>query len=76
MIIGGLHLHSGQTIDDLVDSSSVSRATAYRTLRRLALHGLVRQSDQTWTLTPRALAVRQRAGPGRTAGRIQAGAGR
>ncbi|MEU0647699.1 transcriptional regulator [Streptomyces umbrinus] len=55
MVIGALHLRSGQTVDDLVGSSSVSRATAYRTLRRLALHGLVRQTDQTWSLTPHAL---------------------
>ena len=55
MVIGALHLRSGQTVDDLVGSSSVSRATAYRMLRRLALHGLVRQTDQTWSLTPHAL---------------------
>ncbi|MCX4233253.1 helix-turn-helix domain-containing protein [Streptomyces ortus] len=55
MIIGALNLHPGQTVEELVGSSSVSRATAYRTLRRLALHGLVRQDCQTWALTPRAL---------------------
>jgi len=55
MVIGALHLRSGQTVEELVGSSSVSRATAYRTLRRLALHGLVRQTDQTWSLTPHAL---------------------
>ncbi|MFL1901175.1 helix-turn-helix domain-containing protein [Streptomyces tauricus] len=55
MIIGALHLHPGQGVEELVNSSSVSRATTYRTLRRLALHGLVQQTDQTWTLTPRAL---------------------
>ncbi|MGX1471460.1 UNVERIFIED_CONTAM: hypothetical protein RKD50_000268 [Streptomyces canus] len=33
----------------------VSRATIYRTLRRLADHGLVHHSGETWTLAPRAL---------------------
>ncbi|MEV7144548.1 helix-turn-helix domain-containing protein [Streptomyces tauricus] len=55
MIIGALHMRSGQSIEELVGSSSVSRATAYRTLRRLSRHGLVHQTDQTWALTPRAL---------------------
>ncbi|WP_189780034.1 transcriptional regulator [Streptomyces tauricus] len=55
MIISALHLHPGQSIEELVGSSSVSRATTYRTLRRLALHDLVRQTDQTWALTPQAL---------------------
>ncbi|GHA54114.1 hypothetical protein GCM10010372_62830 [Streptomyces tauricus] len=55
MIISALHLRSGQTVEELVGSSSVSRATAYRTLRRIAVHGLVRQDGQTWALTPRTL---------------------
>jgi hypothetical protein len=33
----------------------VSRATVYRTLRRLADHDLVHQSGETWALAPRAL---------------------
>ncbi|MFH8469489.1 transcriptional regulator [Streptomyces sp. NPDC017991] len=55
MIIGALHLHPGQSVVELIGSASLSRATAYRALRRLALHGLVHQTGQTWALTPRAL---------------------
>ncbi|MFD3928329.1 transcriptional regulator [Streptomyces sp. NPDC058614] len=55
MVIGALHLRSRQTVGELIGASSVSRATAYRTLHRLALHGLVQQTDRTWTLTPHAL---------------------
>ncbi|MFK4184304.1 helix-turn-helix domain-containing protein [Streptomyces sparsogenes] len=55
MIIGALHARPAQTIAELVGSSSVSRATAYRTLRRLADHGLVHHSAETWSLAPRAL---------------------
>ncbi|MEU0383101.1 helix-turn-helix domain-containing protein [Streptomyces chartreusis] len=55
MIIGALHARPAQTIAELVGSASVSRATAYRTLRRLADHGLVHHSGETWSLAPRAL---------------------
>ncbi|RPE38915.1 IclR-like helix-turn-helix domain-containing protein [Streptomyces sp. Ag109_O5-1] len=55
VIISALHARPTQTITDLIASSSVSRATAYRTLRRLAHHGLVHHHGETWTLTPRAL---------------------
>lgn len=55
MIIGALHARPAQTIGELVGSASVSRATAYRTLRRLADHGLVHHSGETWSLAPRAL---------------------
>jgi hypothetical protein len=55
MIIGALHARPAQTIGELVGSASVSRATAYRTLQRLAEHGLVHHSGETWSLTPRAL---------------------
>ncbi|MFF9778934.1 helix-turn-helix domain-containing protein [Streptomyces sp. NPDC013978] len=55
MIIGALHARQAQTISELVGSASVSRATAYRTLRRLADHGLVHHSGETWSLAPRAL---------------------
>lgn len=41
VIIGALHARAAQTVAELVGSSSVSRATLYRTLRRLADHGLV-----------------------------------
>ncbi|WP_328672676.1 hypothetical protein [Streptomyces sp. NBC_00328] len=33
----------------------MSRATAYRTLRRLADHSLVQRTGETWALAPRAL---------------------
>ncbi|MER6080741.1 MarR family transcriptional regulator [Streptomyces sp. NPDC001833] len=55
MIISALHQHPHQTVAELVGTSSVSRATTYRTLRRLADHGLVQHTGETWTLAPRAL---------------------
>ncbi|MER7922255.1 transcriptional regulator [Streptomyces sp. NPDC096057] len=55
MIIGALHARPSQTIGELVGSSSVSRATAYRTICRLADHGLVQRSGETWALVPHAL---------------------
>jgi hypothetical protein len=55
MIIGALHAQPAQTVSDLVATASVSRATAYRTLRRLADHGLVHHAGETWTLAPRVV---------------------
>ncbi|MFG2566671.1 transcriptional regulator [Streptomyces sp. NPDC048567] len=55
VIIGALHVRPVQTVGELVGSASVSRATAYRTLHRLADHGVVHHSGETWTLAPRAL---------------------
>ncbi|MEU2621461.1 MarR family winged helix-turn-helix transcriptional regulator [Streptomyces sp. NPDC007157] len=55
VIISALHARPAQTIADLIASSSVSRATTYRTLRRLAHHGLVHHHGETWTLAPHAL---------------------
>lgn len=55
MIIGALHVRPAQTVSDLIGTASVSRATAYRTLRRLVGHGLVHHDGETWTLTPRAV---------------------
>ncbi|MEU6201870.1 transcriptional regulator [Streptomyces sp. NPDC047061] len=55
MIISALHLRPNQTVCELVGTSSVSRATTYRTLERLANHGLVQHTGETWTLAPRAL---------------------
>ncbi|MDH6221868.1 helix-turn-helix domain-containing protein [Streptomyces pseudovenezuelae] len=55
MVIGALHVQPAQTVSDLVATASVSRATAYRTLRRLADHGLVHHVGETWTLAPRAV---------------------
>lgn len=54
MLIGALHARPAQTIGELIGLASVSRATAYRTLRRLADHGLVHHSGETWSLAPRA----------------------
>ena len=55
MIISALHQHPHQTVAELVGTSSVSRATTYRTLKRLADHGLVQHTGETWALAPRAL---------------------
>ncbi|WP_328502740.1 helix-turn-helix domain-containing protein [Streptomyces sp. NBC_00457] len=55
MIIGALHIRPAQTVSELVATASVSRATAYRTLGRLADHGLVHHTGETWALAPRAL---------------------
>ncbi|MEU0945632.1 MarR family transcriptional regulator [Streptomyces canus] len=55
MIISALHQHPDQTVAQLVSTSSVSRATTYRALKRLADHGLVLHTGETWTLAPRAL---------------------
>ncbi|MFF2463583.1 transcriptional regulator domain-containing protein [Streptomyces mirabilis] len=55
IIISALHLRPDQTVTELVGTSSVSRATTYRTLKRLADHGLVQHTGETWTLAPRAL---------------------
>ncbi|MER6267171.1 helix-turn-helix domain-containing protein [Streptomyces sp900105755] len=55
VITSALHARPALTIADLIASSSVSRATTYRTLQRLADHGLVRHTGETWALTPRAL---------------------
>ncbi|MFD8814003.1 CAP domain-containing protein [Streptomyces sp. NPDC059627] len=55
MIISALYARTGQTLTDLICSSSVSRATTYRTLQRLARHGLVQHHGETWTLTHHAL---------------------
>ncbi|MCX4909612.1 transcriptional regulator [Streptomyces sp. NBC_00878] len=55
MIIGALQVRPVQTVSELVGTASVSRATAYRTLRRLADHGLVDHTGETWALAPRAL---------------------
>ncbi|MET7978044.1 transcriptional regulator [Streptomyces mirabilis] len=55
VIIGALHIRPAQTVGELVGRASVSRATVYRTLRRLAGHGLVHHRGETWALAPRAL---------------------
>jgi len=55
MIIGALHVRPAQTAGELVITSSVSRATVYRSLDRLASHGLVHHIGETWTLAPQAL---------------------
>jgi hypothetical protein len=55
LIIAALHARPGQTVTELTATSSVSRATTYRTLHRLATHGLVHHDGGTWDLAPRAL---------------------
>ncbi|MGW3984147.1 helix-turn-helix domain-containing protein [Streptomyces mirabilis] len=55
LIISALHLRPDQTVAELVGTSSVSRATTYRTLKRLAERGLVQHTGETWSLAPRAL---------------------
>ncbi|MFJ8508505.1 hypothetical protein [Streptomyces avermitilis] len=55
MIISALHVRQHQTAGELAGTSSVSRATTYRTLNRLACHGLVQHTGATWALAPRAL---------------------
>ncbi|MFF8358745.1 helix-turn-helix domain-containing protein [Streptomyces chartreusis] len=55
MLISALHQRSNQTVSELVDTSSVSRATTYRTLKRLTHYGLVHRTGETWALAPDAL---------------------
>ncbi|WP_405856843.1 transcriptional regulator [Streptomyces sp. NBC_01515] len=55
MIIAALHARPAQTAGELVITSSVSRATVYRSLDRLARHGLVHRIGGTWVLAPQAL---------------------
>ncbi|WP_232838476.1 MarR family winged helix-turn-helix transcriptional regulator [Streptomyces geranii] len=55
VIISALCQRPHQTVAELVGTSSVSRATAYRTLGRLAEHGLVHRTGETWALAPRGL---------------------
>ncbi|MEU9340244.1 MarR family winged helix-turn-helix transcriptional regulator [Streptomyces sp. NPDC048278] len=55
VIISALHARQDQTVGELVGTSSVSRASTYRTLQRLVDHGLVHHTGETWALTPRAL---------------------
>lgn len=55
VIIGALYVRPAQTVSELLGTASVSRATAYRALRRLADHGLVQHDGETWTLAPRAV---------------------
>ncbi|MFF7647141.1 transcriptional regulator [Streptomyces canus] len=55
VLISALHTRQDQTAGELVGTASVSRATTYRTLKRLADHGLVQHTGETWALAPRAL---------------------
>ncbi|GAA3896120.1 hypothetical protein GCM10023084_55950 [Streptomyces lacrimifluminis] len=72
MIISALHQRPHQTISELIGTSSVARATAYRTLRRLAEHGLVAQIGETWALAPQALEGIGNSHPATDAGRAAA----
>jgi DNA-binding IclR family transcriptional regulator len=55
VILAALRANPHQSAADLVATSAVSRATTYRTLRRLADLGLVEQTGPLWTLAPGAL---------------------
>jgi hypothetical protein len=55
MLISALHQRPDQTVSELVGTSSVSRATTYRTLQHLADDGLVHHTGETWSLAPLAL---------------------
>jgi hypothetical protein len=55
VLLAALHASPGQSADELVVTSAVSRATTYRTLRRLAGLGLVEPAGNLWNLAPRAL---------------------
>lgn len=55
IILAALHANPRQSPSDLVATSAVSRATAYRTLQRLAGLGLVHQTGTLWALAPGAL---------------------
>ncbi|MBA4866155.1 helix-turn-helix domain-containing protein [Streptomyces sp. PSKA54] len=74
MIISALRQRPNQTVSELVGTSSVSRATAYRTLKRLADHRLVRHTGETWALAPRALEGFGDGLPGADTGRAAAAA--
>lgn len=55
MILAALSARAHQSVADLVATSSVSRATTYRTLDRLVGHGLVERAGTLWALAPGAL---------------------
>ena len=55
VILAALRANPHRGAGDLVASSSTSRATTYRTLRRLADLGLVERCGSVWDLTPGAL---------------------
>ncbi|MCM2390976.1 MarR family transcriptional regulator [Streptomyces albipurpureus] len=55
VIIAALHARPHQTIRELTNTSSVSRASVYKALGRLRALGLAHQTTETWALAPRAL---------------------
>ncbi|MFH8483112.1 helix-turn-helix domain-containing protein [Streptomyces sp. NPDC018055] len=50
-IVAALHRRDRQTVAELVESATVSPATAYRHIKRLAEHDLVTRDSGLWTLT-------------------------
>ncbi|WP_253267294.1 helix-turn-helix domain-containing protein [Streptomyces sp. NL15-2K] len=77
VIISALHAHRHQTVSELVGPSSVSRATTHRTLQRLADHGFVQHTGETWALAPRYTGGLRFPPPGRGhRSRRSAGSGR
>ncbi|WP_245796676.1 MarR family transcriptional regulator [Actinacidiphila alni] len=55
LILSALHANPQQDASDLIATTAISRATAYRTLRRLKSLGLVNAAGSLWALVPRAL---------------------
>lgn len=53
-LLAALHLRDRQSVAELLETSMVSQATAYRHLARLAEHDLVAREDGLWTLTETA----------------------
>ena len=65
LIVCALYVRPQQTARELVGTSSVSRATVYRSLKTLASHGLVSRELETWALTPLAIEGCRRIEPDR-----------
>ncbi|MEV6013197.1 helix-turn-helix domain-containing protein [Streptomyces sp. NPDC051976] len=55
LILSALSTNPVQRVGELVAASAVSRATTYRTLKRLAAVGLVVPTGAAWSLAPGAL---------------------
>lgn len=53
-ILAALRLHDCQTVKELIESATISQATAYRHLSRLAEHGLALKNGEVWELTETA----------------------
>ncbi|WP_372458008.1 helix-turn-helix domain-containing protein [Streptantibioticus parmotrematis] len=67
VIVAALNIQPAQTVGELIATSSVSRATAYRSLRTLVSYGLVLHDGEVWHLAPRAIEGLGGEKPGREA---------